>query len=145
MLKWLFKSAPAPILSPSRGTELMFKKIMHANDGSDHAFKVLALAMRIAKQNNAELHMVCVEEIPYMPEYTEEVRQERATAGRRFHAVLQRARAMAEAQQLRLEPHILAGHPVRDIVTLAADLETDLLVIGATGIPAVRAHDWEPR
>jgi nucleotide-binding universal stress UspA family protein len=72
-----------------------------------------------------------------MPEYTEEVRQERATAGRRFHAVLQRARAMAEAQQLRLEPHVLAGHPVRDIVTLAADLETDLLVIGATGHSAL--------
>jgi nucleotide-binding universal stress UspA family protein len=66
--------------------------------------------------------MVCVEEIPYMPDYAEEVREEKATAGRRFHTVLQRARTMAEAQQLSLHPHVLAGHPVRNIVKLAADL-----------------------
>jgi nucleotide-binding universal stress UspA family protein len=111
----------------------MFKKILHANDGSDPAFKALALAISIAKQNDAALHMVCVEEIPYMPEYAEEVRQEKGTAGRRFHAVLQRARGMAEAKQVHLEPHIIAGHPVRDILKLAADLDIDLLMIGATG------------
>jgi hypothetical protein len=39
---------------------------------------------------------------------------------------------------------IVAGHPVRDIVKLAADLNVDLLVIGATfGI--VRANGREPR
>ena len=51
----------------------MFGKIPHANDGSDPAFRALALALEIAKQNPAPLHMVCVEEIDYMPEYIEEV------------------------------------------------------------------------
>jgi len=32
---------------------------------------------------------------------------------------------------------IVAGHPVRDIVKLAADLNVDLLVIGATGDSAL--------
>jgi nucleotide-binding universal stress UspA family protein len=52
----------------------MFKKILHANDGSEPAFHALSLALTIAKQNASELHMVCVEEIDYMPEFIEEIR-----------------------------------------------------------------------
>jgi nucleotide-binding universal stress UspA family protein len=33
--------------------------------------------------------------------------------------------------------HVLTGHPVRDTVKLAADVEADLLVIGATGHSAL--------
>ncbi len=111
----------------------MFSKILHANDGSEHAFHALALAIMIAKENNAELHMISVEEIDYMPEFMEEVREETGTAARRFHTVVQRAREMAEARQVKLHTHIVAGHAVRDVVKLAADLDVGLLVIGATG------------
>ncbi len=111
----------------------MFKKIVHANDGSDHAFHALELALTMAKEGGAELHMVCVEEIDYMPEFIEEVREEAGTAARRFHAALLRARAMAQEQGIALTTHVLAGHPVRDILTLAADLDADLLVIGGSG------------
>ena len=115
----------------------MFRKILHANDGSEHAFRALAMALAIAKQNQSELHTVSVEEISNMPEFIEEVRQETGAAARRFHGVLQRARAMAEESQVHLQTHVLAGHPVRDIVELAAELGVDLLVIGATGHSAV--------
>jgi nucleotide-binding universal stress UspA family protein len=115
----------------------MFSKIPHANDGSDHAFKALALALDIARQNKSELHMISVEEIDYMPEFIEEVRQETGTAARRFHTVLQRARAMAEQHDVKLQTHIVAGHPVRDVVQLAASLKVELLVIGATGHSAL--------
>jgi nucleotide-binding universal stress UspA family protein len=115
----------------------MFKKILHANDGSVHAFNALALALAIAKQNNSELHMVSVEEISYLPDAIEEVREETETATRHFHTVVQRARAMAEGRQVHLHTHVLAGHPVRDIVELAAELKADLLVIGATGHSAL--------
>src|ERR1035441_8183863 len=111
----------------------MFKKILHANDGSEHAFQALSLALEIAQQNNSELHMVSVEEIDYMPEFIEEVRQEAGTAARRFHTVLQRARTLAEEHQVKLQTHVLAGHPVRDVVELATDLKVELLVIGARG------------
>jgi nucleotide-binding universal stress UspA family protein len=70
----------------------MFGKILHANDGSEHAFRALALALAIAKQNRSELHVVCVEEIPFLPEFMEEVRESAGTAARYFHGVLQRAR-----------------------------------------------------
>src|SRR5262249_15120584 len=111
----------------------MFKRILHANDGSDHAFGALALALQIASENRSELHIVCVEEIDYLPEFIEEVREETGTAGRRFRTALQRARAMAEERQVRLETHVIAGHAVRDILRLAEDLSADLLVIGSTG------------
>jgi nucleotide-binding universal stress UspA family protein len=81
--------------------------------------------------------MICVEEIPYLPDYIEEVRQETGTAARRFHTVLQRARALADERQIKLNTHVLAGHPVRDIVELARELDVDLLVIGGSGHSAL--------
>jgi nucleotide-binding universal stress UspA family protein len=111
----------------------MFSKILSANDGSEHAFKALSVAIAIAQQNNSELHMASVEEIDYMPELINEVRQETGTAARRFHSVLQRARAIAKDANVEIHTHVLAGHPVRDIVRLAGDLKIDLLVVGAVG------------
>jgi nucleotide-binding universal stress UspA family protein len=111
----------------------MFSKILCANDGSERAFRALALGITIARENISELHMVCVEEIDYLPEFIEEVREEVGTAARRFHTVLQRARGMAEANHVKLHTHVLAGHPVRDIVELASELKTDLLVVGSAG------------
>ncbi len=115
----------------------MFSKILHANDGSEPAFHAFGVALAIARQNNSDLHMVSVEEIDYIPEFIEEIREETGTAARRFHKVLQRARAMAERTYVELHPHVLAGHPVRDIIELAAELKVDLLVIGSRGHSAV--------
>jgi nucleotide-binding universal stress UspA family protein len=115
----------------------MFKKILHANDGSEPAFHALTMGLKLAKQFHSELHMVSVEEISYIPNSIERVREERATAGRFFHTVFHRARTMAEEQQVELHTHLVAGHPVRDVVKLAADLGADLLVIGATGHSAL--------
>jgi nucleotide-binding universal stress UspA family protein len=119
------------------GSDRVFSKILHANDGSEHAFRAFAMALAVAKQNNSDLHMVSVEEIDYMPEFIEEVREQTGTAARRFHKVLQRARGMAEESHVKLETHVIAGHPVRDIVELAKELEVELLVIGATGHSAL--------
>lgn len=115
----------------------MFAKILHANDGSEFAFHALEFALAIAKQNDSELHMVSVEEIDHVPEQIEEVREEAEAAGRRFDGVLQRARKMAEEAQVQLHTHVLAGHPVRTVVDLAAELNAKLLVIGARGHSAL--------
>jgi nucleotide-binding universal stress UspA family protein len=115
----------------------MFSKILHANDGSEHAFHALAIALALAKQNNSDLHMVSVEQIDYMPEFIEEVREETATAARRFHKVVQRTRSMVEESHVKLHTHVIARHPVRVIVELAKELKVELLVIDATGHSAV--------
>jgi nucleotide-binding universal stress UspA family protein len=115
------------------GSDLVFRKILHANDGSEHAFRAFAMALVMAKQNKSDLHMISVEEIDYMPEFIEEIREETGTAARRFHKVLQRAREMAAESGVPLSTHVVAGHPVRDIVELAKELKVDLLIIGAKG------------
>jgi glutathione-regulated potassium-efflux system ancillary protein KefC len=123
---------PEPEMAPSRRSGVL-GKVVHANDGSEHAFHALAQALAIAKQNNSELHMVSVEKIGYVAESTEQVTEGTGTASGRFCGVLQRARAMADESQVDLHTHVVAGHPVRSIVTLAAELDADLLVIGARG------------
>jgi glutathione-regulated potassium-efflux system ancillary protein KefC len=108
-------------------------KILYANDGSDDALRALALALAIAKQNNSELHMVSVNKIGYPPEFSEQMMEGTGSASGRFRGVLQRARAMAEESQVQLHNHVVAGHPVRTVVDLAAELNVELLVIGARG------------
>ena len=115
----------------------MFRKILHANDGSEHAFHALAFAIAMAKQNGSELHMISVEEIDYMPEFIEEVREETGTAARRYHTVIQRARGLAEQSHIELHAHVVAGHPVRDILDFATKIRAELLVIGARGHSAL--------
>lgn len=111
----------------------MFGRILCANDGSDRAFRALTLAVAMAKENGAELHMVSVEEIDYMPEFIEEIREQTGTAARRFHKAQQRARLLAGENHIALRIHLMTGHAVRDIVRLATEIKADLLVIGATG------------
>jgi nucleotide-binding universal stress UspA family protein len=115
----------------------MFKIILHANDGSGPAFKALDLAIAMAKQNAALLHLVCVEEIPPMPEYIEEVREAKGIAARRFHPIVERVRFQAQQNSIRLQIHVVSGHPVRMIVNLVDEIGADLLVIGATGHSAL--------
>jgi nucleotide-binding universal stress UspA family protein len=111
----------------------MFNTIAIANDGSDYAFRALDLALTLAKESSADLHMISVEEIPYLPGTIEDVREETGAAGRRFLSVVNRARSMAEERQVSLKTHVVAGHPVRDIIDLAGNLKADLLVVGARG------------
>lgn len=110
----------------------MFTRILHANDGSDHAFNALRLALRIAKKDAAELHMISVEERGHMPEL-EESRGEAGANSLRFDKTLQRARALAEESQIALRTHVRTGHPVHNVIKLATDLNADLIVVGASG------------
>jgi nucleotide-binding universal stress UspA family protein len=113
----------------------MFTRILHANDGSDHAFNALKLALRIAKKDAAELHMVTVEERGNMPELSEE--DDTAATTVRFDKTLQQARALAEKSHVKLLTHVLVGHPARSVIKLAKDLGADLIVVGASGHSAL--------
>lgn len=111
----------------------MFKTILHANDGSDGAYKALIRALDLAKLTGARFHMVSVEELPQFPEIIEEVKAEKRVADLRYRDVIKRARAAAQERGVPLELHLKTDHPVRTIVELAAELDADLIVIGATG------------
>ena len=94
----------------------MYSKILIASDGSEGALRALSAALDLARRCKAELHMVCVEELPRFATSVDEVIEEKQEAERRFGAAIEQARAMAKARRVKLEPHILAGHVVPTVV-----------------------------
>lgn len=115
----------------------MFSKILHANDGSDRAFKALAASLDLAHRYRAELHMICVEEIPNLPTTIDEIVEERLDADHAFRPVIKRARELARRQGLAIAVHLVVGHPVQRIVDFAERHRFDLLVIGFMGHSAL--------
>ncbi len=117
--------------------EMLFHKILYAYDGSDGAGDAFKLALAIAKQNGSELHIVSVGEIDYLPQFVEDVREQRGVAVQRLRSFVFRARALASDSDVKIRGHVLVGHPVRAIVGLARELDAELLVIGARGHSAL--------
>lgn len=115
----------------------MSSKILIANDGSDGAFKALATALSLAKQFGAELHMICVEELPLMPVSIDEVIEEQEEYEHRYHAVIDRALALARIQDVDLKTHVVPGHPVPAIIEFIQHHGIDHLVIGFMGHSAI--------
>jgi nucleotide-binding universal stress UspA family protein len=115
----------------------MFRKILAANDGSPGAFTALTAAIDVALKYRAELHMICIEEIPYFPGTIDEVEEEREEAEHRFVSVIERSKQLAAQKELALEAHLLAGHPVPAIVEFLRTRAFDLLVVGFMGRSAL--------
>jgi nucleotide-binding universal stress UspA family protein len=115
----------------------MFQNLVIANDGSEGGAKALAAGLELAGRLKAELHMVCVEELPRFPTSMDEVIEEGSEAGRRFQKVIERARARASAQDVELKTHIVAGHAVTSIVEFVERGRYDLLIIGFMGHSAL--------
>ena len=115
----------------------MYKRILIASDGSEGAGKALAAALELAKRLKAELHMVCVEELPLVPEFIEEVVEEKEAANRRFNSVIDQAKTLAKAKRMKLQPHVIAGHVISSITELIEREGFDLLVAGFTGHSAL--------
>ncbi|MFQ5567903.1 MAG: universal stress protein [Paracoccaceae bacterium] len=111
----------------------MLEKILIANDGSEAAFRALALALDMAQRRGAEVHMVSVAEIPWAPGTREEMIGEKELADHKLADVIERAKAEASDQGVRLGAHLLAGHPVKAITGFAGEKGFDALVIGHVG------------
>jgi nucleotide-binding universal stress UspA family protein len=116
----------------------MFKKILIANDGSEGAYKALVAALRLAHSHKAQVHMICVEEIPWMPAGSrEEVIGEKEMADCKFAEVVAKAEAEAKRHRVKLVSHLVVGHPVRTIVDFIERDGFDLLIIGFMGHSAL--------
>jgi nucleotide-binding universal stress UspA family protein len=113
----------------------VFSKIVIASDGSEGADRALSVAIRLAKKHDAELHLVSVEELPQFPASVDEVVEEKTAANRFFAGVVTRAKAQAQA--VKLVPHVLSGHAVKTIVEFVQHRRPDLLVVGYMGHSAV--------
>ncbi len=111
----------------------MFDKILIANDGSEGAARALSAAIKLAKIHDAELHMICVEEMPRFPASIDEVVEEKEEANHLFDAVTRRAMAQAQAEGRKLKVHVVVGHPVSTISEFVKREHFDLLVVGYMG------------
>jgi nucleotide-binding universal stress UspA family protein len=111
----------------------MFSKILAANDGSPGALRALEAAISLAKQHQAELHMITVEALSRFPASIDEVDEEKFEANHRFAPVIEAARSQAKAARVKLEIHLVPGHVVEGIVEFINAHRIDLLVIGFMG------------
>jgi nucleotide-binding universal stress UspA family protein len=111
----------------------MFSKILHANDGSEGAFKALEVALSVARHYRSELHMVAVEEMPWLPGTREEVVGVKELANHKFEGVIARAKRQASKQRVKLTTHLLVGHPVKAIADFVDKHGFDGLVVGCVG------------
>ena len=115
----------------------MYSRIVVGNDGSEGAARAVSVAIGLAKTHGAELHMICVEELPQFPASIDEVVEERSDANHRYASVLARAKALAAAQGVQLAAHVTPGHAVKTIVEFVERERADLLVIGYMGHSAL--------
>ena len=115
----------------------MFKKILIANDGSGGAFKALDAALRLAHSRKAQVHMICVEEIQWIPGSREEVIGDKELADRKYAEVASNAAAEAKRHRVKLMSHIVVGHAVPAIVDFIERDGFDLLVTGFMGHSAL--------
>jgi nucleotide-binding universal stress UspA family protein len=115
----------------------VFHKILVANDGSEGAARAVSAAIKLAKLHNAELHMICVEELPSFPASIDEVVEEKAEANHVYETAVTRAIGQAQAQGVKITPHVTIGHPVSAIAEFVAAGQFDLLVVGYMGHSAL--------
>jgi len=115
----------------------MFNKILIANDGSEGAGHAVSTAIKLAKAHGSELHMISVVELPRFPASVDEVIEEKAEVNHVYEAAIRRATGQAQAQGVKLTPHVVPGHPVSAIVDFVTKERFDLLVVGYMGNSAL--------
>ena len=112
----------------------MFKRILVGYDGSASAKKALRAALALAKELEADLCCLSVEEgLPTYAGTTDEfqgVKTERATY---YSRIQSEAQHLAAAYGLALDTAVVAGHPAQTIVAVAREGGYDLVVMGHTG------------
>lgn len=113
----------------------MFTKILVALDGSDISALAVERAVSLAKQNNAELHLIYVIETGFIsPGPGDSVRD---LVHQRFEKegeeILKTHAAKAEESGISAEKHLVVGHAGNTIVETAKELGCDLIIVGSLG------------
>jgi nucleotide-binding universal stress UspA family protein len=135
--------APCPVLTVRAGapSDARFRKLLVPLDFSPHTDQVLELAIELAKQHGAELHLLHAYSLPVgvtmaygvaIPPTVWEGLQEAASER------LAEALARVKAAGLKAETHLVT-EPAADAVTeAAAELGADLIVMGTHGLTGLK-------
>lgn len=121
----------------------MFKKILIANDGSEGAKKALKVAINLAKQYNAELHSISVEEgVPHYAATIGEVEEYKKEANDFFLKINDEAAEEAKKEGIEFHIKVQAGHEVETIINYTKEGKFDLLVVGFMGHSKIFGRVW---
>lgn len=123
-------------------TSRIYSRILMAYDGTEHCRQALAQGACVAVQNQAEVDLLAVVQIPAAygfveAGYPEHYLNEEMT---RIDGVLEEGVALLKARGLTVRGHRRTGEPVLEISRLARELEVDLVVVGHT--PRGRLARW---
>ncbi|MDG5759515.1 universal stress protein [Natronococcus sp. A-GB1] len=115
----------------------MYERVLCPTDGSDNAELAAKRALRMAKQYDAELHVLYVveksREDPEQKGLEEKIAEERKTA----RSVIERIERDAADAGIAVESTVTTGVPRTTIETYAEDHDIDVIVIGSTGADGV--------
>jgi len=117
---------------------LAFKKLVVGYDGSESSQKALEKAIALAKELNAELHIVGVVRpfefaaIDYIPpEEIEEYEKEEISKEEKY---LSEAKKIAEEKGIEPFTKVMEGEPAEELMSYADENGCDLIVVGHRGV-----------
>ncbi|MDQ3430403.1 MAG: universal stress protein [Actinomycetota bacterium] len=115
-------------------------KILAATDGSEHAVLAARAATDLSLHSGAELHVVHVWQEPRLAmtlpaiatdEYSQARERWEREAGDLLH---EQADRMRDTEATVAGAHLRKGRPAEEVVSLAEELEADLVVVGSRGL-----------
>lgn len=145
----ILRKAACPVLSVPPGTpdavprpSVLFKRIVCAVDFSDSSMRALNYAMSLAQEADAHLTVVHAIELPadvprevheYVPDWSRTLREYAARAEEDARARLRDAVPENVRAYCTVETVLAAGTPYREILRVASQGPSDLIVIGIGG------------
>lgn len=119
---------------------MLFQRVVVAVDGSESSWQAFKVAVKLAKQMEAQVWLVSVEErLPHYAATVGEMQEEKEAASRYFQFVHERAKGIASSEGISITTDLVAGHVAQRIVEYTRQKNADLLVIGHSGHSGV----WE--
>jgi nucleotide-binding universal stress UspA family protein len=112
----------------------MFKRILLAVDGSEHAVRAAEIAAELARSMQAEMRIIVVYDP--IPSYLGEPNLQSAINARLSEAqeILQKALEVVGNFPAEVQTDILEGNPAEAIIEAAKTWESDVIVMGSRGL-----------
>jgi nucleotide-binding universal stress UspA family protein len=110
----------------------MFKKLLVAFDGSEHALRAFDMALRIAAADDAEVVVLSVAQ-PAEPATMVETSATIDAATEHFEHQFESLRKKAKARCVPLRTKVVVGHIADQVIRAAAEENADMIVMGHRG------------
>ena len=116
----------------------MYKKILVAVDGSDHALNAVRSAVKIARGSGATLYLLAVDGCrPLKGPLAELAKEQDLSRDEIFEHVLESAAITAKIPDtIHVEQLVRIGDPADIILAEAGKIEADIIVVGRRGLGA---------